>query len=127
MNDYDKLECILFAIRDAQKGDTSQLETALGLLGDVIERYTAEIPGIDSTLARPWYVGAPDPDGDGVTIESGEGPVAFRVIDCHAGLVAAAPDLLQVCQECAEHWHDTDAPIGARLRYAIAKATGGEA
>lgn len=41
--------------------------------------------------------------------------------------IAALPDLLQVCRECAEHWHDTDAPIGSRLREAIAKATGGDA
>ena len=41
--------------------------------------------------------------------------------------IAALPDLLQVCRDCAEHWHDTDAPIGSRLREAIAKATGGDA
>jgi hypothetical protein len=42
----------------------------------------------------PWTVGEPDEGGDGVTIESPEGPVAFRVIDCSARLIAAAPELL---------------------------------
>ena len=42
----------------------------------------------------PWTVGEPDEDGDGVTIESQQGPVAFRVIDCSANLIATAPDML---------------------------------
>jgi len=45
--------------------------------------------------------------------------------EANTRLIAAAPELLQVCRECAEYWRDTDAPIGARLREAIAKATGG--
>ena len=39
MTDYEKLEWIHSAIQEAQNGNTSQLETALGLLEDVREKY----------------------------------------------------------------------------------------
>ncbi len=50
----------------------------------------------------PWTIGEPDEDGDGVTIESQQGPVAFRVIDCSANLIAAAPELLAALKEAEE-------------------------
>ena len=53
----------------------------------------------------PWEIEYEDelgnPLDDGLTIESGDGPVAFRVIDCSAHLIAAAPDLLAACQAVA--------------------------
>ncbi len=43
----------------------------------------------------PWEIERTDEEGlDGVTIVSREGPVAFRVIDCSADLIVAAPELL---------------------------------
>jgi hypothetical protein len=36
---------------------------------------------------------------DGVTIESPDGPVAFRVLEVDARLIAAAPELLAVLHE----------------------------
>lgn len=58
--------------------------------------------------------------------EGGVGsPQALAEQKANMALICAAPELLQVCRECAEYWRDTDAPIGARLREAIAKATGG--
>ena len=47
----------------------------------------------------------------------------------NARLIAAAPDLLSICQELeesADYWSEYDVPIGIvhRLRAAIAKATG---
>ena len=50
----------------------------------------------------PWNVGEPDEDGDGVTIESQQGPVAFKVIDCSAPLIASAPELLAALKQCRE-------------------------
>jgi hypothetical protein len=49
----------------------------------------------------------------------------------NARLIAAAPDLLAVCQELeesVEYWSEYDVPLGIadRIRAAIAKATGGE-
>ena len=44
---------------------------------------------------EPWEIERTDEEGlDGVTIMSREGPVAFRVIDCSADLIVAAPELL---------------------------------
>lgn len=43
----------------------------------------------------PWLVEWSDEEGnDGVTVEASDGPVAFRVLECDARLIAAAPDLL---------------------------------
>jgi hypothetical protein len=41
----------------------------------------------------------------------------------NASLIAAAPDLLAIAQRVAEHFRDTDAPLGIVARAAIAKAT----
>jgi hypothetical protein len=43
----------------------------------------------------PWAVEWSEEEGnDGVTIESPDGPVAFRVLEVDARLIAAAPELL---------------------------------
>jgi hypothetical protein len=51
--------------------------------------------------------------------------------EANARLIAAAPDLLAVCQELeesVEYWSEYDVPLGIvdRIRAAIAKATGGQ-
>jgi hypothetical protein len=47
----------------------------------------------------PWTIeyetDGGEPYDDGVRIDSPEGPVAFRVIDCSAHLIAAAPEMLK--------------------------------
>jgi hypothetical protein len=54
----------------------------------------------------PWTIEYEDDNGnlldDGVTIESCEGPVAFRVIDCSASLISAAPELLASLKAAVE-------------------------
>jgi hypothetical protein len=52
-----------------------------------------------------------------------------QLSEADARLIAAAPDLLAVCQELAEsaaYWSEYDVPLGIvdRLKAAIAKATG---
>lgn len=43
----------------------------------------------------PWTVEWSDEEGnDGVTVEASEGPVAFRVLECDANLIACAPEML---------------------------------
>lgn len=42
----------------------------------------------------------------------------------NACLIAAAPDLLALAHAIAEHFADTDAPLGRMARSAIAKAEG---
>lgn len=79
----------------------------------------------------PWTVGDPDEYGDGVTIDSAEGPVAFRVIECSADLIAAAPDLLAALQDViylstgipdSESSYVANAAL-VKVRAAIEKAT----
>ena len=54
----------------------------------------------------PWAIKYEDELGnlldDGLTIESGDGPVAFRVIDCSAHLIAAAPEMLATLHIAAD-------------------------
>ncbi len=47
-------------------------------------------------------------------------------VRANARLIAAAPDLLAACEAAAEHFRDTDAPLGEMLRAAIARATDSE-
>jgi len=42
----------------------------------------------------------------------------------NAALLGAAPDLLAIARRVAEHFEDTDAPLGIDARAAIAKALG---
>jgi hypothetical protein len=44
--------------------------------------------------------------------------------DINARLIAAAPDGLALAEAVAEHFKDTDAPLGAQAREFIAKARG---
>lgn len=44
--------------------------------------------------------------------------------DYFASLFAAAPDLLAIAEEVAEHFAGTDAPLGIAARAAISKAKG---
>jgi hypothetical protein len=78
----------------------------------------------------PWTIEYCDDDGnlhdDGVTIVAGEGPVAFRVIDCSAHLIAAAPDLLSALKYMVEN-AESEGWSGLMLSdavAAIAKAEG---
>jgi hypothetical protein len=67
------------------------------------------------------------------TLTSGR-RVPFRVMTCKDGdrttvqanarLIAAAPDMLAALKDVATYFENTDAPLGARVRAAIAKATG---
>ncbi len=57
------------------------------------------------------------------------GSAWLDVSDVDARLIAAAPDLLAVCQELeqsASYWSEYDVPLGIvdRIKSAIAKATG---
>jgi hypothetical protein len=80
----------------------------------------------------PWTVEWSDEEGnDGVTIEAPDGPVAFRVLEVDARLIAAAPDLLAALIRMYEQFGTqnytksaADAVIMAEA--AIKKATGGE-
>jgi hypothetical protein len=76
---------------------------------------------------------------DGVTIEAPDGPVAFRVLEVDARLIAAAPELLAVCKRLASDldmvlWKDgcgytlcgSPAAIKNSLLDVIAKAEGRE-
>ncbi len=84
----------------------------------------------------PWTVGEPDEDGDGVTIESQQGSVAFRVIDCSANLIAAAPDMLAALKHLlgivdslaseavGPQLRNSYMSMGDQAREAIAKAEG---
>lgn len=47
-----------------------------------------------------------------------------RVMEANARLIAAAPDLYEVAKLVAQHFSDTDAPLGAAARAALAKAEG---
>jgi uncharacterized protein YuzB (UPF0349 family) len=50
----------------------------------------------------PWAVEwSEEWGGDGVTVAASEGPVAFRVLEYDAALIAAAPELLAVCKNIA--------------------------
>jgi hypothetical protein len=84
----------------------------------------------------PWTIEYEDDDGnlldDGVTIESCEGPVAFRVIDCSAPLISAAPELLAALRELV-HYDEGSSEQGSygyevlsRCKAVIAKAEGSE-
>jgi hypothetical protein len=80
----------------------------------------------------PWTIEYEDDDGnlldDGVTIESCEGPVAFRVIDCSAHVIAAAPELLAALRYMVEN-AEADGWSSLMLgdaKAAIAKAEGRE-
>jgi hypothetical protein len=78
----------------------------------------------------PWTIEYEDDEGnlldDGVTIESCEGPVAFRVIDCSAHVIAAAPELLAALRYMVEN-AEADGWSSLMLsdaKAAIAKAEG---
>lgn len=45
-------------------------------------------------------------------------------VAANARLICAAPDLLNLARRVAEHFADTDAPLGSAARDALAKATG---
>lgn len=70
-----------------------------------------------------------------VTIETGElivGGYNLRDQEANARLIAAAPELLAVCEElavCAAYWSEYDVPLGIadRMTAAIDKAKGGAA
>jgi hypothetical protein len=84
----------------------------------------------------PWEIESEDDDGvpydDGVTITSAEGPVAFRVIDCSAPLISAAPELLGAARIALSMMGGDDSGPDddeihdewERVRAAIRKATG---
>jgi len=77
----------------------------------------------------PWtvqgaYIGTDDAH---VAQVKGEGRgVTFQRAEANAALIAAAPDLLAVLQDVADFWVGGDVPpeLDARMRAAIAKATG---
>jgi hypothetical protein len=86
----------------------------------------------------PWNAADKRPRSQGFSIFADGQYVAFvgdsdAVTPCedNARLIAAAPDLLAVCQELeesVEYWSEYDVPLGIvdRIRAAIAKATGGQ-
>jgi hypothetical protein len=58
----------------------------------------------------PWSVEWSEEEfNDGVTVESGDGPVAFRVLECDASLVAAAPEMLALLKNLRD---DMTSPLG---------------
>jgi hypothetical protein len=73
---------------------------------------------------------------DGVTIEAPDGPVAFRVLEVDARLIAAAPEMLAALKEAAQElslvckWFDhpeqTTTETLRRATSAINKAEGRE-
>lgn len=93
----------------------------------------------------PWSLGGSDGDGSGgegyiycdnslgsaVAIAFGEClpfPVFSREEEiANARLIAAAPDLLAVCQKVVGNWGDLHHKDLMQLRAVIAKAEGGEA
>ena len=48
----------------------------------------------------------------------------LRTLRAQARLRRAGPDLLALARRVADHFADTDSPLGAEARAAIAKATG---
>jgi hypothetical protein len=80
----------------------------------------------------PWWIEHEDDEGqlleNGVTIESTEGPVAFKVLDCDARIIAAAPELLAALREMREQFTsdgtDGQHAASAQADAAIKKATG---
>ena len=83
----------------------------------------------------PWTVEWSDEEGnDGVTIEAPDGPVAFRVLEVDARLIAAAPEMLAALKEAAQElslvckWFDhpeqTTTETLRRATSAINKAEG---
>lgn len=50
------------------------------------------------------------------------GRVAAAQLSRYASVIAAAPDLLAIVERVAEHFADTDAPLGKDARATIAKA-----
>ena len=74
----------------------------------------------------------------GADIHGWEGDTAVRLARCdraqlsqqkaeaNACLIAAVPDGLQLAYAVAEHFKDTDAPLGKQARDFIARATGKE-
>ncbi len=85
----------------------------------------------------PWTVEWSDEEGnDGVTIEAPDGPVAFRVLEVDARLIAAAPEMLAALKEAAQElslvckWFDhpeqTTTETLRRATSAINKAEGRE-
>ena len=50
--------------------------------------------------------------------------VSYSRNHADAHLIAAAPELLELARNVAEHFADTDAPLGAVALAAIAKAEG---
>jgi hypothetical protein len=78
-------------------------------------------PGPWKAVERATAVRASDPTIE-FTCAIGEDAVSMLAFDAY--LIAAAPDLLQVAELVAAHFADTDAPLGAAARAAIAKAKG---
>jgi hypothetical protein len=73
----------------------------------------------------PWAVEWSEEEGnDGVTVESPDGPVAFRVLEVDARLIAAAPDLLAAAKLVLEAGDQEY--VKFIVRDAISKAEGRE-
>ncbi len=73
---------------------------------------------------------APTENEDGYFVPDGRADISDTRL-ANARLIAAAPDLLAVCQELsasADYWSEYDVPLGIvdRINLAIAKATGEE-
>ncbi len=57
----------------------------------------------------PWSVEWGEEEGnDGVTIESSAGPVAFRVLEVDARLIAAAPEMLKLLRDVRLAFEEMD-------------------
>lgn len=58
----------------------------------------------------PWTIDWSDDEGnDGVTIESPDGPIAFRVLEVDAYPIAAAPELLALARKIASSSYQVQA------------------
>lgn len=65
--------------------------------------------------------------GKYMAIDNGQTPQVFMAItEADEALMLAAPDLLAVAHRTAKLFGDTDSPLGAAARVAIAKAEGGQ-
>jgi hypothetical protein len=79
----------------------------------------------------PWAVEWSEEEGnDGVTVESPDGPVAFRVLEVDARLIAAAPDLLAALMRMRDEFNSyADCPSkcdAVRMAFQAIEKAGGE-